>query len=121
MLRDVEGIAPVCCGSTSAEDCSEGFPARCSPDCAALLVPFWDDCSPTMQMMGAAFFPFDVNAMADFMSPCRQTEALKATASRSCGGTDSRNLETWVDEVNEACCSQHGINVCRDGGAVPWE
>lgn len=123
MLRDIDGITPICCGSTSAADCSHGFPARCSPACAELLVPFWDDCAPTMQLMGGDFFTFDVHAMADFMSPCQQTAALTTTASQSCAapadGSDMQ-LESWVEEVNEACCSQHGINVCRDGD-VPWQ
>jgi hypothetical protein len=128
MLRDIDGIAPICCGSMSAADCSDGFPARCSPACAELLVPFWDDCAATMQMMGAGFFIFDVHAMSDFMSPCQQTAALTASASQSCaappadgGGSDGVQLESWVEEVNDACCSQHGINVCRDGDAVPWQ
>jgi hypothetical protein len=124
MLRDIDGIAPICCGSTSAADCSAGFPARCSPACAELLVPFWSDCAATMQMMGADFVPFDVHALADFMSPCQQTAALTAGASESCAapadGSDTQ-LETRVEQVNEACCSQHGINVCRDGDAVPWQ
>lgn len=127
MLHDVVSITPICCGSTAAEDCSQGFPARCSPACAELLVPYWDDCAATMQVMGPGFFTFDVHAMSDFMSPCRQTAALTASASETCaqpvpgGGGDGLQLESRVDQVNEACCSQHGINVCREGDAVPWQ
>lgn len=126
MLHDVTSITPICCGSTAADDCSQGFPPRCSPACAELLVPFWDDCQATMQVMGPGFFTFDVHAMSDFMSPCRQTAALTATASDTCAqqpaaDANGMQLESWVEQVNEACCSQHGINVCRDGDAVPWQ
>ena len=126
MLRDIDGITPICCGSmtgaSASDDCSSGFPARCSPACAELLVPFWDDCEATMQMMGASFFTFDVHAMADFMSPCQQTASLTASAAQTCAApTADTQLESWVEEVNDACCSQHGINVCRDGDAVPWQ
>ena len=61
MLSDIEAITPICCGGEEAADCSEGFPARCSPSCASLIVPFWDDCSGTMSLMGPGFFTFDVH------------------------------------------------------------
>ena len=61
MLSDIESITPICCGGSEAADCSEGFPARCSPSCASLIVPFWDDCSGTMALMGPGFFTFDVH------------------------------------------------------------
>ena len=61
MLSDIEAITPICCGGEEAADCSEGFPARCSPSCASLIVPFWDDCSGTMALMGPGFFTFDVH------------------------------------------------------------
>ena len=61
MLSDIEAITPICCGGSEAADCSEGFPARCSPSCASLIVPFWDDCSGTMALMGPGFFTFDVH------------------------------------------------------------
>lgn len=52
MLNDLDSILPVCCGSTEADDCSAGMPARCSPECAQLLVPYWDQCSTMIQLMG---------------------------------------------------------------------
>ena len=61
MLHDIDSITPICCGGSEAADCSEGFPARCSPACASLVVPFWDDCSGTMSLMGPGFFTFDVH------------------------------------------------------------
>ena len=61
MLSDIESITPICCAGSEAADCSEGFPARCSPSCASLIVPFWDDCSGTMALMGPGFFTFDVH------------------------------------------------------------
>ena len=61
MLSDIDAVTPICCGGEEAADCSEGFPARCSPSCASLIVPFWDDCSGTMALMGPGFFTFDVH------------------------------------------------------------
>ena len=68
MLSDIEAITPICCGGEEAADCSEGFPARCSPSCASLIVPFWDDCSGTMALMGPGFFTFDVHRARPFPS-----------------------------------------------------
>ena len=117
-------ILPICCGSTSAPgDCSDGMPARCAPECAELLVPFWERCSVLMQFMGTSSLGFDVQAIQAFVSPCQQSLALVRGA-ESCeagtgrGGDD--NLQSWVQDVNDACCTQHGISVCRDGSEVPW-
>ena len=72
MLSDIEAITPICCGGSEAADCSEGFPARCSPSCASLIVPFWDDCSGTMALMGPGFFTFDVHRARPSPPPALQ-------------------------------------------------
>ena len=36
-------INSACCDDPS-EDCSPGYPTTCMPDCAALFLPFWDEC-----------------------------------------------------------------------------
>jgi hypothetical protein len=66
-LQEINDILPICCGSTAAPDCSAGMPPRCTPECAELLVPFWEQCSTLMQFMGPAGLGFDVHAVADFM------------------------------------------------------
>ena len=68
MLHDVTSITPICCGGEEAADCSEGFPARCSPSCASLIVPFYDDCGQTMALMGPGFFTFDVQRAPPLLS-----------------------------------------------------
>ena len=125
MLQDVHDILPICCGGTaSPENCASGMPARCAPECADLLVPFWATCSSLMQFMGNDALGFDLHAVSDFIEPCQQTLALVSAGAESCdagtgrGGPD--DLHSWVDDVNSACCMQSGINVCRDGSAVPW-
>jgi len=57
------------------------------------------------------------------MGPCRQTVALMESSHESCSAEEAggeQGLQVWVDQVNEACCAQHGIDVCRDGDEVPW-
>ena len=123
-ITEVNDVLPICCGSTGADDCSTGLPPRCSPECAELLVPFWEMCSGLMQIMGASAFDFDVQALADFASgQCTQSLALVRGAESCSEGTgrgDGNDLQSWVGDVNTACCVQHGINVCRDGDTVPW-
>ena len=46
-------------------------------------------------------------------------ESCDATTGRA-GGAAASDLTAWVEDVNAACCMQSGINVCRDGSAVPW-
>ena len=122
-INEINDILPICCGSTGSDDCASGMPPRCSPECAELLVPFWERCSVLMQFMGTSSLGFDVQAIQAFVSPCQQSLALVRGA-ESCeagtgrGGDD--NLQSWVQDVNDACCTQHGISVCRDGDEVPW-
>ena len=39
-------IPAACC--TAADDCANGFPAQCSKECGALVVPFWESCEGYM-------------------------------------------------------------------------
>ena len=104
--------------------CGTGMPARCAPECADLLVPFWQSCSALMQFMGNDALGFDLHAVSEFIEPCEQTLALVSAGAESCDAGTGRggagDLHSWVDDVNSACCMQNGINVCRDGSAVPW-
>ena len=74
--------------------------------------------------MGPSSFGFDVNAVGEFVEPCMQSLALVQGAKDSCeedlGRGGGGSLQSWVDDVNYACCMQEGINVCRDGDTVPW-
>jgi hypothetical protein len=121
MLQDVNDILPICCRGTM---CGTGMPARCAPECADLLVPFWQSCSALMQFMGNDALGFDLHAVSEFIEPCEQTLALVSAGAESCDAGTGRggagDLHSWVDDVNSACCMQNGINVCRDGSAVPW-
>ena len=86
-------------------------------------MPFWETCSGLMQIMGASTFGFDVQALSDFIVPCSQSISLVRGAESCQEGTgrgDGDDLHAWVGDVNTACCTQHGINVCRDGDTVPW-
>ena len=38
-----DSINSACCDEPG-EDCSDGYPHTCNPDCAALFLPFWDEC-----------------------------------------------------------------------------
>eukprot|EP01048_Picozoa_sp_COSAG05_P029420 COSAG05_NODE_9666_length_608_cov_43.522593_1_plen_135_part_00 len=67
MLSELESILTVCCDSTEASDCSSGMPARCSPECAGLLVPYWDECNTMIQMMGDNMLTFELPQMEAFI------------------------------------------------------
>eukprot|EP01048_Picozoa_sp_COSAG05_P000243 COSAG05_NODE_6_length_45604_cov_26.489660_33_plen_929_part_00 len=118
MLMDLDSILPVCCGSTEVDDCSEGLPARCSPECARLLVPFWDECSTMIQLMGGDMVTFDLTQMENFIEPCTQTLLLHTSATTTCGAT--ADVDGWVGDVNTNCCEQGGVNVCSTTSGVPW-
>ena len=114
---DYQAISAVCCESTASPDCSQGFPVTCTRQCASLVTPFWNDCSKIILAFGD-IFPSDETLFAQFAEgPCSQTTTLYEHASLSqCAGPD---LATQVDEVNKACCSQGGVNMCHPG-ETPW-
>eukprot|EP01046_Picozoa_sp_COSAG06_P037806 COSAG06_NODE_4303_length_4382_cov_1.437310_2_plen_160_part_00 len=70
-LQQIQDILPICCGSTAAPDCSAGFPPRCAPECAELLVPFWESCSTLMQLMCSDGLGVDVHAVSEPHRPPR--------------------------------------------------
>ena len=56
-------------------------------------------------------FPFDEAQMEAFaQGPCEQTVALYEHA--TLGSCNSDRLHAMIDEVNQACCTQDGRNVC---------
>ena len=57
-----------------------GIPARCSPECAQLLVPYWDECRDMIGFMGEDAMPFDVEEMDDFIEPCTQALELQISS-----------------------------------------
>jgi hypothetical protein len=120
LTTSMEGILDTCCsGTTTARDCSAGFPARCSPVCGEVLVPFMEECSGLIGLMGASSFPFDPDALSAFNGgPCHQALALTQGA-ENCA--DDFGLYSWVDEIDAACCTQEGIDVCPAGSRVPWQ
>ena len=113
---DYEGISAVCCESTASPDCSVGFPATCTRQCAALVTPFWADCK-VIVMAFEDIFPSDEAEFQQFAEgPCQQTTLLYEHA--SVGGCAGPELEMRVDEVQQACCEQEAHYVCADG--APW-
>ena len=115
----VRGVTAVCCGSSTGDACGASFPARCEPECAALLLPFWDECADTMQLVGDTL-PFDLQGMTDFAALCAHTGALfDGATSCAAGSSTSGSLETWAGEVNAACCEQGGVAECDGASKVP--
>ena len=45
-----DAVTQACC-SKPTEDCSSGLPATCDADCAAVLVPYYQDCQEILQRL----------------------------------------------------------------------
>ena len=121
LTSSMNGVLETCCSGTSAHDCSAGFPPRCSPVCGGVLVPFMEECAGLIGLMGASSFPFDPDALSAFSDgPCHQTLALTQGAAESCTD-DEFGLYSWVEDIDAACCTQEGIDVCPTDTRVPWQ
>lgn len=81
-----EAINRECCDEPG-EDCSGGYPHSCNPGCAALLLPFWDDCQELL----------DGDARRLIEGTVAECEAI---GTGTCGDLNNR-----IAGVNVVCCS----------------
>lgn len=118
-LQEWNDIAPICCeSSTSTRDCSAGFPATCSFECATMIESYWSACGKMVEALGNSpgIYPADEVALSAFAEgPCVQTRILAQHAALSC---DEASLQAEVNDVNAACCEQSGSFVCTDGTPI---
>ena len=78
-ISDMETLPAVvapCCEAMPGGTCSGGFPNICSYICAESLVPFWNACDVTTQIMPDDFFAnehgFLISGVRDAVQSCRQ-------------------------------------------------
>ena len=104
-LGEWDSIARICCeSSTGAADCTNGFPAVCTRECAALLEPFWTACGTLAELLGDAFACDEVALDHFSKNECHHTNVLFEHA--AVGSCPAEMLEAWTDDVNAACCEQ---------------
>jgi hypothetical protein len=82
-------VTDECCNQPD-EDCSTGIPASCNAGCAALVIPYFVECSKQLGTQAAAF--------GDLTDMCQA--ALMTSTGRPC------NLAARVDAVNAECCDE---------------
>ena len=116
-LADVHGITAVCCESLGDDDCSTGLPTTCPSACADVLAPFWEECGDFISGLAASTFAFDIPAFGVFAGVCTHTRALSHFANGVCSNNEAE-LQARVQDIQNSCCVQEGVNVCTDG--VPW-
>ena len=116
-MSEVHGITAVCCESLGDDDCSSGFPTTCASACADVLVPFNEECGEFIAALSAASFAFDIPAFGVFAGVCTHTRALSHFANGVCSNNEAE-LQARVQDIQNSCCVQEGVNVCTDG--VPW-
>eukprot|EP01050_Picozoa_sp_SAG11_P015734 SAG11_NODE_2074_length_3858_cov_4.261772_1_plen_772_part_00 len=116
---EVADIVDLCCESAPGGTCGDAFPATCSQSCAAILVPFMNQCSTFATTFPDDTFPeFHLQQLVDFVPACRQVHLLYERGSREgspCARThdEVEGLPSLVERMNEACCAQEGENVCN--------
>ena len=116
-LADVHAITSVCCENTGDDDCASGFPTTCESACADLLAPFWEECGDLISGVSASTFAFDISAFGAFAGVCTHTRSLAHFANGVCSN-NAAELQARVQDIQNSCCVQEGVNVCTDG--IPW-
>ena len=116
-IAEVQGITAVCCESLGDDTCEGGFPLTCGSACADVLVPFYEECGSFISGLSAASFQFDIPAFGVFAGVCKNARSLTHFASGTCSSNEAE-LQVRVDDIQNSCCVQNGVNVCTEG--VPW-
>ena len=119
-LMTASSTFATCCESTKAKDCGKGFPAKCTLQCAKLIVPFYSLCAKTIKVMPKDQFKFPLQELTSFVQNCEHTQELftHSTNTGQCAAT-THEKEQRILDVTEACCHQDGKFVCQTG--VSWK
>jgi hypothetical protein len=112
-----EAITTECCDEPS-EDCTGGYPHTCNEGCAALFLPFWDDCRLALGKDSGSFEP--VVALCAAASPPAAALSLAQQLNVQC--TDGTATVDCVPECSEA---YHGylllLNIESDDSKLSCE
>eukprot|EP01047_Picozoa_sp_COSAG01_P038489 COSAG01_NODE_3126_length_6545_cov_7.559572_3_plen_160_part_00 len=89
-----------CCNEAS-EDCSTGVPSTCNAGCAAIMVPFKDDCLAEF----SAQFPGAIQQLTDAVAACQSSAVTTITLPEIC---PSLACATEFAQFYEDCQSRLG-------------
>jgi hypothetical protein len=117
-LLQADKVLALCCESTSAKDCSKGFPKTCNLACAKIMVPWYNGCSKSLKTMPPGNWKFKIADLAAFTQNCEHVQELfQHSASHKCAD-NAKEKEQRILDVTAACCSQGGKFACKTG--MPW-
>jgi hypothetical protein len=89
-----DAINKECCDEPT-EDCTGGYPHVCNAGCAALVMPYWDDCSASLGELTDVF--------EGAVALCSETE------------NDCFSMALQLDDITDAlCCEGAGLPACPD-------
>ena len=117
-LGQLPQIEATCCESTSAKDCSAGFPKTCTLACAKVIVPFYNACGRMLKSMPKNNLKFGVRAMKEYVENCEHAQELFHYSKKECAASEKDKQQRVLD-VTQACCHQGGAFVCQNG--VSWK
>ena len=112
-----DAINTACCDE-SGEDCSAGHPHTCNEDCAAQLLPFWDDCQEALGPESASQFGSAV-ALCRPPSLAEQlnVQCTDGTPTEDCVPTCTRELNGFLllmnidgEDTKLTCELHHGLD-----------
>eukprot|EP01047_Picozoa_sp_COSAG01_P054903 COSAG01_NODE_6052_length_3878_cov_97.784334_3_plen_643_part_00 len=103
----VEAVADACCNAEPTDDCSSGAPMVCNAGCAAVFLPFWDDC-------GAALGAQTTDQAALFQQTVGLCQATAGAGSNGKGSGGTCNPTTTPVQLcpDGTACPQCGSHMC---------
>ena len=128
-----EEITAECCDEPS-EDCTGGYPHTCNSGCAALFLPFWDDCRSLLGESGMQFEPVvalcrQANEASASLAEQLNIQCSDGTPAADCVPECSASLHGYLlllgvggDDSKLSCEQHHGqyswVGASADGGYI---
>ena len=131
-----DAITAECCDGPE-EDCSGGYPHTCNAGCAAIFLPFWDECRLTLGKSISVFEPTallceEVASTGLSIAERLNVECSDGTAGADCVPECSAEVHGYVlllnidDNDSKLTCERRNglfswVGAATEGGYIGWD
>jgi hypothetical protein len=101
-LDELSNINEVCCAGEKGGTCLNGFPTKCSPECASIMNLLFNNCEDLLKVTGFE----KEKGWAEFSGKCKKTSGGHGKVSIP------TNCATWYDGCNTCSVTDGKVKFC---------